>query len=86
MFEQVQRAGLPHGSSLDLDFHTAPAHTATEPLEKHYVSSRSRRQQGIGFLTLRRRSRWTRGPGVSARLVCWTSASRSRAMMACCGN
>jgi len=24
-----------------------PANTATEPLEKHYVSSRSRRQQGI---------------------------------------
>jgi hypothetical protein len=46
-FEQVEGAGLPHGSSLDLDFHTVPANTATEPLEKHYVSSRSRRQQGI---------------------------------------
>jgi hypothetical protein len=45
-FEQIE-AGLPHGSSLDLDFHTVPANTATEPLEKHYVSSRSRRQQGI---------------------------------------
>jgi hypothetical protein len=46
-FEQVEGAGLPHGTSLDLDFHTVPANTATEPLEKHYVSSRSRRQQGI---------------------------------------
>jgi hypothetical protein len=46
-FEQLERIGLPHGDSLDLDFHTVPAHTATEPLEKHYVSSRSRRQQGI---------------------------------------
>jgi hypothetical protein len=46
-FEQVEPVGLPHGSSLDLDFHTVPANTATEPLEKHYVSSRSRRQQGI---------------------------------------
>jgi hypothetical protein len=46
-FEQLERIGLPHGNSLDLDFHTVPAHTATEPLEKHYVSSRSRRQQGI---------------------------------------
>jgi len=46
-FEQVEGAGLPHGASLDLDFHTVPANTATEPLEKHYVSSRSRRQQGI---------------------------------------
>jgi hypothetical protein len=45
--EQMETVGLPHGTSLDLDFHTVPAHTATEPLEKHYVSSRSRRQQGI---------------------------------------
>jgi len=46
-FEQVAPVGLPHGSSLDLDFHTVPANTAAEPLEKHFVSSRSRRQQGI---------------------------------------
>jgi len=46
-FEQIEGVGLPHGSSLDLDFHTVPANTAVEPLEKHYVSSRSRRQQGI---------------------------------------
>ncbi len=46
-FEQVEGVGLPHGSSLDLDFHTVPANSAGEPLEKHYVSSRSRRQQGI---------------------------------------
>jgi hypothetical protein len=46
-FEQIEGIGLPHGTSLDLDFHTVPANTATEPLEKHYVSSRSRRQQGI---------------------------------------
>jgi hypothetical protein len=46
-FQQIEAAGLPHGSSLDLDFHTVPANTAAEPLEKHYVSSRSRRQQGI---------------------------------------
>jgi hypothetical protein len=46
-FEQMEGVGLAHGNSLDLDFHTVPANTATEPLEKHYVSSRSRRQQGI---------------------------------------
>jgi hypothetical protein len=46
-FEQIEGVGLPHGSSLDLDFHTVPANTATEPLEKHYVSRRSRRQHGI---------------------------------------
>lgn len=46
-FTEVQRSGLPHGASLDLDFHTVPANTATEPLEKHYVSRRSRSQPGI---------------------------------------
>jgi hypothetical protein len=45
--EQVERAGLPHGSSFDLDFHSVPANSAEEPLEKHYVSSRSRSQKGI---------------------------------------
>ena len=46
-FRQVEGAGLRRGSSLDLDFHTVPANSAAEPLEKHYVSSRSRRQKGI---------------------------------------
>jgi hypothetical protein len=44
---EVHRAGLPRGSSFDLDFHTVPANTQEEPLEKHYVSSRSRSQKGI---------------------------------------
>ncbi len=46
-FEEVQRAGLKRGPSIDLDFHTVPANTEEEPLEKHYVSSRSRSQKGI---------------------------------------
>jgi hypothetical protein len=46
-FTEVSRAGLTRGSSLDLDFHTIAAHTEEEPLEKHYVSRRSRSQQGI---------------------------------------
>ena len=45
--EQVERGGLPHGASFDLDFHSVPANSAEEPLEKHYVSSRSRSQKGI---------------------------------------
>jgi hypothetical protein len=44
---EVQRAGLPRGSSLDLDFHSVPANSTAEPLEKHYVSRRSRSQKGI---------------------------------------
>ena len=46
-FEEVQRAGMKRGASIDLDFHTVPANTEEEPLEKHYVSSRSRSQKGI---------------------------------------
>jgi len=46
-FDAVPPAGLAPGSSLDLDFHTVPANTQAEPLEKHYVSSRSRSQKGM---------------------------------------
>jgi hypothetical protein len=45
--DQVEQADLPHGASFDLDFHSVPANSAQEPLEKHYVSSRSRSQKGI---------------------------------------
>jgi hypothetical protein len=45
--KQVEQAGLPHGASFDLDFHSVPANSNEEPLEKHYVSSRSRSQKGI---------------------------------------
>jgi hypothetical protein len=43
----VHQAGLPRGASFDLDFHTIPANAQEEPLEKHYVSSRSRSQKGV---------------------------------------
>lgn len=46
-FDETARAGLKHGASLDLDFHTVPTNSTAEPLEKHYVSSRSRSQQGM---------------------------------------
>jgi hypothetical protein len=45
--DEVHRVGLPRGHSFDLDFHTVPANAQEEPLEKHYVSSRSRRQKGV---------------------------------------
>ena len=51
-FEQVQAAGLPRGSSFDLDFHTVPANSQQEPLDKHYVSSRSRSQKASSFFWL----------------------------------
>jgi hypothetical protein len=46
-FTAAARAGLTPGTSLDLDFHTVPANSTEEPLEKHYVSRRSRSQKGI---------------------------------------
>lgn len=46
-FEQLEHTGFRHGASLNLDFHSVPANSSAEPLEKHYVSSRSRRQKGI---------------------------------------
>lgn len=46
-FDQVQKAGLPRSGTLDLDFHTVPAHSGKEPLEKHYVSKRSRSQTSV---------------------------------------
>ncbi len=45
--EAVQRIGFSSGSSFDLDFHSIPANSEAEPLDKHYVSSRSRSQKGI---------------------------------------
>jgi len=45
--DAVHRVGLPRGRSFDLDFHTVPANAQQEPLEKHYISSRSRRQKGV---------------------------------------
>ena len=46
-FQQVQRIGLSRSGSLDLDFHTVPANSGKEPLQKHYVSKRSRSQKGV---------------------------------------
>jgi hypothetical protein len=46
-FDALGNAGLPRGSSFDLDFHTIPHHGSDPLLEKHYVSKRSRRQKGV---------------------------------------
>ena len=45
--DEAHRAGLPRGSSFDLDFHTVPANSQEEPPEEPYVSSRSRRRKGV---------------------------------------
>ena len=46
-FDHVQQIGLRRSGSLDLDFHTVPANTAKEPLQTHYLTKRSQRQQGV---------------------------------------
>jgi hypothetical protein len=69
-FTEVGRAGLTRGASLDLDFHTIAAHTEEEPLEKHYVSRRSRSQKGI--LTFLARD-------ASQRVLCYARAGITKA-------
>jgi hypothetical protein len=48
-FQHAQCLGLSRSGSLDLDFHSVPANSEKEPLQKHYVSrrSRSRSQKGV---------------------------------------
>ena len=46
-FEQVQRIGLSRSGSLDVDFHSVAANSEKEPLQKHYISKRSRSQKGV---------------------------------------
>ena len=43
----IRSHGLVAGASFDLDFHTIPYHGDQALIEKHYVSKRSRRQNGI---------------------------------------
>jgi hypothetical protein len=69
-FEEVQRAGLKRGSSIDLDFHTVPANTEEEPLEKHYVSSRSRSQKGMLVFLAR---------DATERVLCYADAGITKA-------
>ena len=46
-FDALSHAGLPRGRSFDLDVHTIPFHGDDALVEKHYVSKRSRQQQGV---------------------------------------
>jgi hypothetical protein len=64
-FDEVRRAGLPCGESIDLDFHAVPANTQEEPLEKHYISRRSRAQQGVLVFLAR---------DAAARVLCYAHA------------
>jgi hypothetical protein len=64
-FDEIRRVGLPRGESIDVDFHSVPANTAAEPLEKHYISSRSRSQPGMLVFLAR---------DAQARVMCYAHA------------
>src|SRR3954462_6156673 len=68
--DEAHRVGLPRGNSFDLDFHTVPANSQEEPLEKHYVSSRSRRQKGVLVFFAR---------DASERVLCYANAGIPKA-------
>ncbi|MGH7322392.1 MAG: hypothetical protein ACRELA_22590, partial [Candidatus Rokuibacteriota bacterium] len=68
--DAVHGAGLARGSSIDLDFHTVPANAQVEPLEKHYVSSRSRSQKGILVFLAR---------DATERVLCYSQAGLPKA-------
>jgi hypothetical protein len=70
---EAHRAGLPRGDSFEVDFHAIAANSAREPLEKHYVSRRSRRQQGILVFVARDAER---------RVLCYGNAGVSKAEQA----
>src|SRR6266581_1820391 len=69
-FEHITKAGLSRGDSIDLDFHTVPANTQQEPLEKHYVSSRSRSQKGVLVFLAR---------DATERVLCYAKAGLTKA-------
>jgi hypothetical protein len=68
-FQHVGKLGLERSGSLDLDYHTVPANTQKEPLQRHYVSRRSRRQQGILVFLAR---------DAEERVLCYSNASVSK--------
>jgi hypothetical protein len=68
--DEIHRAGLPRGESFDLDFHAVPANTQAEPLEKHYISSRSRAQKGVQVFLAR---------DAAARVLCYAHAGIPKA-------
>jgi len=69
-FQHVEAAGLGRSGSLDLDYHTVPANSAHEPLEKHYLSRRSRRQQGVLVFLAR---------DAEERVLCYSHAAVTKA-------
>jgi hypothetical protein len=66
-FDAMSQMGLPRGASFDLDFHTVPFHGEDALMEKHYVSTRSRRQKGVRAFLAR---------NADARVFCYANLDR----------
>ena len=62
----MRACGVRTGTSFDLDFHTIPYHGDRALIEKHYVSKRSRRQNGILAFLAR---------DAQARVFCYANAT-----------
>src|SRR5271166_2285173 len=46
-FDALKALDFQHGVSFDVDFHSIPFHGEDALLQKHYISTRSRRQKGV---------------------------------------
>jgi hypothetical protein len=68
-FKYVEKAGLERGNSIDLDYHTVPANSEKEPLQKHYLTRRSRSQKGILVFLAR---------DAQQRVLCYANAAVSK--------
>lgn len=68
-FEYVEGAGLRRGDSIDLDYHSVPANSEKELLEKHYLTRRSRSQKGILVFLAR---------DAQQRVLCYANANISK--------
>ena len=69
-FDEVGKAGLDRSGTLDLDFHSVPANPGKEPLEKHYVSKRSRSQKAVLVFLAR---------DAQERVLCYSNAAIAKA-------
>ena len=68
-FDEAQKAGLERSGSLDLDFHSVPANPDQEPLDKAYVSKRSRSQKAILVFLAR---------DAEERVLCYSNATMAK--------
>ena len=68
-FDEVQKAGIGWSGSLDLDFHSVAANPTKEPLDKAYVSRRSRSQKAVLVFLAR---------DAEERVLCYSNAAMAK--------